>query len=348
VRQARLLTEQEFLRRANEKFGKQIDLSMVIYRGMNEPVALACAIHGKFKTTPVSFLNSTHGCPKCGRLYAGYAAARIERIEAGLTKSRPTRIAVMKVEVFGIAAYKVGVTTRKLLDRYRDALREILFEATLDETDALKLEQSIHARHFRSRDTRVFLAGLRRGFRWPGDSELYDAVAIPTIIEELMRAVAAIEDSASTYWEKHPSLSPPILAVRSIRKVPGVYRGPKPVIRLDTLEVFNSATDAAKALGSSQGNVSMACRGARAHVKGVPLAYLADYQAGSVPSFKSRQGAHHPHARRVRCVETGREFPTVSLAAQELGLSSGKIVGVCKGRRTTAGGFHWEYVDPAS
>lgn len=341
---AQTLSQQEFLKRARDKFGEQFDLSRTVYAGMDSKVVISCPIHGEFKVTPVSFLYNTHGCPKCGRLYVGHAENRIKMLESGQTKSRPTTLAVMKVEVFGITGYKVGTTARTLLVRYREALREVLFETTLDELNALKLEQLIHAKYFRSRDVRIFLAGLRNRERWPGDSEIYEAAAIPSIIKELSEAVAAIAEGCTDYWQHHSSLKPPKLEIRSVRKVPGLFNMAKPVIRLDTLERYPSADAAANAIGGSAGNLSMVCRGERASVKGVRFAYVSDYEAGTIPQHQPRTGANNPKARKVICLNTGAVFDTVTDAATATGVDSSKVVSVCKGKRGSASGFHFAYL----
>jgi hypothetical protein len=344
--QSEMLAQEEFLRRASEKFGSQFDLSRVVYGGMYKKIAITCPLHGEFKTTPVSFLQNTHGCPKCGKLYVGHAENRIQRLEQGLTKPRPTTIAVMKIEAFGIKGFKVGITARSLLARYRESLREILFEATLDELDALKLERAIHAKYFKHRDTRIFLAGLRAGKRWAGDSEIYDLEVIPQIVDELDRTIAEISDKSIDYWNRQPNLAPPVLQIRKINKT-AKHRIPKrPVIRLDTLETFPTVRAAAESVKASAGNVWTVCKGLRHAANGVRLAFVSDYEAGATPNPEQRRhGKNNPSARAVRCVDTGQTFDTISEASRVSGVHSGKIVAVCKGRRKRAGKYSWEYVD---
>ena len=49
-------------------------------------------------------------------------------------------------------------------------------------------------------------------------------------------------------------------------------------------------------------------------------------------------------SKRVRCVETGQEFPSAQDAAASVGLKGGShISSVAKGKRPKAGGFTWEY-----
>ena len=339
------LSQDDFIRRVVAKFGDQFDLSMTDYLHMQESVTVGCPIHGEFQATPANFLNSTHGCPKCGRLYAGYAQNRIHNLEQRLTKSKPTTIALMKVEVFGIRSYKLGTTSRGLLNRYREYLKEILFESTLDELDALRLEQHLHAKYFKSRDLRIFLAGMRAGKRWAGDSELYKEDCVTPMLDELKATVRALEKEDKEYWHRQPKLMAPILRIRTIDRPKGTFKQPKPVVRLDTLEKFPTVTEAAKSIGSTQGLVSLVCKGKRGSTKGVKFAYVSDYEAGLLPNFVSHHGCKHPAARSVKCTETGKVYKTISDAAKDLGINGSKITAVCRGHRKRAGGYRWEYAD---
>ena len=49
--------------------------------------------------------------------------------------------------------------------------------------------------------------------------------------------------------------------------------------------------------------------------------------------------------KRVKCVETGQEWDTITQASEETGCDLTSIVNCCAGRQKTTGGFHWEYVD---
>ena len=340
-------TTTEFIESALTKFGDQFDLSRVDYQTNDTKVTIGCSIHGDFQVRPIDFMRSSHGCARCGRLHCGYAENRIQRLEAGIIKPRITKLAVMKVEVFGITAFKVGITARNLLTRYREALREVFFETSLNELDALKLERKIHTKYFRDRDVRIFLAGLRAGARWSGDSEIYREECIPSILSDLKDGVAAIDAGDASYWKNQPKLVPPILRVRYVRKTIGLkFNKAKPVVRLDTGEVFRSATDAALSIGSTQGQVSLVCNGRQGHTKGIRLAYQSDHEAGRVPNFVSKiKGANHRAARAVRSLDTGLVFATITEAEVTTGIPRGKIALVCKGQRKTAGNQRWEFVD---
>ncbi len=48
-------------------------------------------------------------------------------------------------------------------------------------------------------------------------------------------------------------------------------------------------------------------------------------------------------AKPVKCIETNRVFVSMTAAALLTGAQCSKISQVCKGKRKTAGGYHWEY-----
>ena len=48
--------------------------------------------------------------------------------------------------------------------------------------------------------------------------------------------------------------------------------------------------------------------------------------------------------KKVICVETGREYDSVTKAAKATGILKARISAVCRGDRKTTGGFHWSFV----
>ena len=47
----------------------------------------------------------------------------------------------------------------------------------------------------------------------------------------------------------------------------------------------------------------------------------------------------------VVCVETGKHYPTMRMAADDVGCSYSKISLCCSGKRKTTGGYHWRYAE---
>lgn len=50
-------------------------------------------------------------------------------------------------------------------------------------------------------------------------------------------------------------------------------------------------------------------------------------------------------SKKVRCIETDKVYYNLGQASKELNISQASISMACNGRRKTAGGFHWQYVD---
>ena len=49
---------------------------------------------------------------------------------------------------------------------------------------------------------------------------------------------------------------------------------------------------------------------------------------------------------QIRCIETGIEYISTRAAERETLIPHNNIALVCQGERKTAGGYHWEYLDP--
>lgn len=340
------LPQKEFVRRVQEKH-PHLGTDKINYQGQTTSVTISCEFHGDVEATPVVIMQSSYGCPRCGDEQIGYAGYRLRALESGdpRFKARPTRIALMRMHVWGIECLKVGVTTRSLEARYRDDLIEVYFEAVLDEIDALKLEALIHQQFDNDRDLRVLYKGMRDGARWSGDSEIYNLDAKGRLYDALVHYVKEIEEADVDYWSRHDLLERPALRARKSAFEGGEWNEKKAVICIDDGQVFDSATAAAQKYGSTQGNISSVCTGRRRTTAGKRFAYLSDFEAGHVRELEpARIGNNAYNAKAVRCVETGKIYPSLMEAQRQTGISSSHIGSVCKGKRTRAGGCRWEYV----
>lgn len=112
-----------------------------------------------------------------------------------------------------------------------------------------------------------------------------------------------------------------------------VYKNSRPIICLETNERFESQAKAAKAVGVPRAAIYAALK---KHIatKGLHF-YFAD-EPEPDDLLPSKKGI------RVRCVETGVVYKTITQAAKETGASQAGIRGAASGM---AGGYHWEYVD---
>lgn len=63
----------------------------------------------------------------------------------------------------------------------------------------------------------------------------------------------------------------------------------KKIINLDTMEIYNSYSEAARAIGASKGEmVARVCKGERSHYKNNHFAHLEDYKNNRIPAFKGK------------------------------------------------------------
>lgn len=132
------------------------------------------------------------------------------------------------------------------------------------------------------------------------------------------------------------------------------------IICFETEERFESVTDAANAIGAAWPLVSSAlkrhgaCRGFHFYyadeVKPDDSVFDRKVYKNSRPiicletneRFESQALLPSKRGIRVRCVETGVVYKTITQAAKETGASQAGIRGAASGM---AGGYRWEYVD---
>lgn len=66
---------------------------------------------------------------------------------------------------------------------------------------------------------------------------------------------------------------------------------------------------------------------------------------GRVLSEEWKKKIGKGNGKLVYCIELDKIFESTCEASRELGISQSNISLVCRGKRETAGGYHWEYVD---
>lgn len=50
-----------------------------------------------------------------------------------------------------------------------------------------------------------------------------------------------------------------------------------------------------------------------------------------------------PYGKPIVCIESGKEFTSAFVAGKQEKIDSSTITACCRGRRKTAGGYHWKY-----
>ena len=62
-------------------------------------------------------------------------------------------------------------------------------------------------------------------------------------------------------------------------------------------------------------------------------------------ALQSEVMTNHPSlSMRVLCVETGEVYPSIQEASRRTSINRGNISACCRGKRKTAGGYHWRKV----
>ena len=114
----------------------------------------------------------------------------------------------------------------------------------------------------------------------------------------------------------------------------------KPIICLETKEIFESGQDAANKMNLCRTSILKAANGRQNTCGGYHFAGLDDYKKGEIKQFVPAE----PIYNRVRCITTGEEYDNVCDASRKTGLSRRAISYACNGVHETCGGMKWEFI----
>ena len=141
----------------------------------------------------------------------------------------------------------------------------------------------------------------------------------------------------------------------------------KPIICIDTGEIFDSVNSAAAKVGVTRSCVSMALNGRMKTAGGYRWAYLnpddkvsaetsknlgkanrgkkqsAKQVEKRVAHWKGKKRENYNSYKPVVCVETGEIFKSVKIAAESVGITPCFLSKVLHGIKKTAGGYHWKF-----
>lgn len=314
-----------------------------------------CDIHGEFQSHITTLRLGTYICPKCAHSNSGYASHRLKALIDSQTRGRPTWLAVMRIEAFGIESLKVGVTTRTLEDRYKWNLRKIFHAVRLDEVTAYTFEARILQRFSEHQDKRILFHGMRSGNRWSGDTELLwlgQRDKVLEFLQELMRQPAPDFCDAQEVVQQYEQR----VAVSTDREK-DLSNSPVSVVGIDpeTKMIKERFDSIAEAVRNGNRNVSMALSGQRL-LSGGLLWFRSDEILEDSFDHDLAEKIRRVHKSRrfkgipVKCVETGNHYHNTNEAEEEMRaegikLSASKITSACRGKQPYAGGFSWEYSD---
>ena len=176
ISNARKLSPDDVKRQYEDRLPPGISIKDVCFNEdtRKTETVIHCKIHGIQSPVPLRYLSKTFTfCVECGQVLRGFPEDLMTKFLEDGSKGRESELGVMELEVFGIRAMKVGMTTRTLEERYGNELKEVFYRVYLRELDALVVENRVKIQFFRERDERILKAGMREGKRWGGDTEFY-------------------------------------------------------------------------------------------------------------------------------------------------------------------------------
>jgi c-di-GMP-related signal transduction protein len=119
----------------------------------------------------------------------------------------------------------------------------------------------------------------------------------------------------------------------------------KKIICLETLKIFNSITDAAKKLNVKISNLWRTLQN-NSRYSTIHNYHFEYYIEGrEYKQLKYVENINKKMPRKIKCIETGIVYDSANQIKNQLKINSGKVLKVCKGKRKTAGGYHWLYYD---
>ena len=155
---------------------------------------------------------------------------------------------------------------------------------------------------------------------------------------------------------------------RGYKSLSAIKKSQKPIICIDTGEIFDSVNSAAAKVGVTRSCISMALNGKTKMAGGYRRAYLnpddkvsektsedlgranrgrkqsAEQIEKRVAHRKGKKRENINWGKPVFCVETGRIFDSIKIAAESVGITPCFLSKVLHGIKKTAGGYHWKFV----
>lgn len=121
----------------------------------------------------------------------------------------------------------------------------------------------------------------------------------------------------------------------------------KPVVCLESKKVYRSQIEAAKDTGMTNSAISKICKcgGYNTSKKSLHFVFLDEYNSMTESDIMTILSTTSKNMKKVRCVETGKVFNSVTEAAKSVKGASTNISKCCKNFKYICKGYHWEYVE---
>ena len=109
------------------------------------------------------------------------------------------------------------------------------------------------------------------------------------------------------------------------------------VKNINTGEIFDSVSDAAKKYNVGMGGIRACCRGITNSSHGYKWEYIGREEASRPVNQKQKK------QKKVLNVDTGEIYDSLKVAIDKTHIQN--ISACCRGVRTKAGGFRWKYIN---
>ena len=119
----------------------------------------------------------------------------------------------------------------------------------------------------------------------------------------------------------------------------------KPIICVENGTIFESVEQAALTMSLNPCGISHVLHGRSKTCNGLHFEYINESSNNEKSECSLRMNLLGTKPVPIICIETGKIFPTVKSASDEVKVAKQSISAVLSGRRMTAGGFHWKYLE---
>ena len=156
----------------------------------------------------------------------------------------------------------------------------------------------------------------------------------------ICRALNTGKTAKGYHWIRESEYSEEKAAAARAESAP--YR----VVCLETGTRYKTYADAGRDLGVEEGNIYQAVKSKSHYARGYHFVNSDEYSTlakGEIENILKTDG----RSRTVVCVETGKMYESIADASRDTGINHNSIRSVARGDRHKAGGYTWEYVNPA-
>jgi hypothetical protein len=140
----KLLTKNEFIKRANLKHNNKYNYDKVIYLGNKKKVEITCILHGVFWQIPNAHFRGV-GCPKCS--FINKVNYNRKEVFKEINKYKECSLYILNINTFDDSFIKIGVTKNDVKTRYYGTKKyftyNIILELPLNIKEAFELEQKL-------------------------------------------------------------------------------------------------------------------------------------------------------------------------------------------------------------